>query len=234
MKANPCDKNSSFNNQQKKIKQAQFWRRSGMTGWSIPQWHSTHLYLQQPCRSSLTSCPLLTDHESGKERGQACPNMVTAPGMPSGTASKCFPMGHPVVVSSEYVVDSETSVKITGVQEPILGNCQISPAKGKAVCGLTNWRAGDISFCCFLDLIFILQRQFIEGLSLWCLSGQMWKHPSAWHMFSLSRNSLRWENELQEFAKLVEVRLKREVKKLKFNLSKLGFLFCIERKQSLK
>lgn len=61
-----------------------------------------------------------------------------------------------MVVSSEYVADSETSIKITGVQESNLGNGQISPVKGKAVCGLTNWRAGDISFSCFFDLIFIL------------------------------------------------------------------------------
>lgn len=127
-----------------------------------------HSPLPSAARQELThlmSAPH-TDREIGKERGQACLNMVTAPGMPSGTASKCFPTGHPVVVSSEYIADSATSVKITGVQEPSLGNCQISPAKGKAVCGLTNRRAGDISFCCFLDLIFILQRQFIEGLSL--------------------------------------------------------------------
>lgn len=53
-----------------------------------------------------------------------------------------FPYGsgccHPMVVSSEYVADSETSIKITGVQELNLGNGQISPVKGKAVCGLTN------------------------------------------------------------------------------------------------
>lgn len=110
--------------------------------------------------------------------------------------TQMFPYGsccyHPMVVSSEDVADSETSIKITGVQESNLGNGQISPAK--AVCGSTNWRAGDISFCCFFYLIFILQRQFMEGLSLWYLSRQMWKRPAAWHMFSLSRNSLRWEN----------------------------------------
>lgn len=71
-----------------------------------------------------------------------------------------------MVVSNEYIVDSETSIKITGVQESNLGNGQISSAKGKAVCGLTNSRAGEISFCCFFDLIFILWRQFMEGLSL--------------------------------------------------------------------
>lgn len=46
--------------------------------------------------------------------------------------SPCY---HPTVVSSEYVAESETSIKITGVQpqEQNLGNGQISPAKRKAV-----------------------------------------------------------------------------------------------------
>lgn len=50
-------------------------------------------------------------------------------------STQMFPYGsccyHPMVVSSEYVADSETSIKITGVQESNLGNDQISPAKVK-------------------------------------------------------------------------------------------------------
>lgn len=42
--------------------------------------------------------------------------------------------------------------------------------------------------------------------------------------FSLSRNSGRRENELQEFAKLVEAQFKRETAKLKFHFSKIRFL----------
>lgn len=54
------------------------------------------------------------------------------------------------------------------------------------------------------------------------------------YLFSLSRNSLRQENELHEFAELVEAQFK--IKKLKIHFSKLqfSFLICTAKKAKLE
>lgn len=110
----------------------------------MPQWHGA---LTEPppaaARQELTHLMSAhhTDHENGKQRPS-----ISQHGDSSWDAmrdcTQMFPSGsccyNPMVVSSEDVAGSETSIEITGGQEPNLGNGQISPAKGKAVGGSTN------------------------------------------------------------------------------------------------
>lgn len=88
--------------------------------------HSPHVRSSHRRQERETEGPSTSQHgDSPWDAMRDCTQMFSY-------RSPCY---RPRVVSSEYVADSETSSKITGVwpQEPNLRNGQISPAKGKAV-----------------------------------------------------------------------------------------------------
>lgn len=81
----------------------------GVLGWQDDLCHKGTLteLLPSAARQDLTHLMFTphTDRKNGKQRGQAHPNMVTAPGMPWGTAPKCFPTGHPATIQEWFPVN---------------------------------------------------------------------------------------------------------------------------------